>query len=80
MDSLSGFAEVLASSVTSATAVGAETTQPPLDAAAIDQSLAAFGKTDQRLWLGYYSLRPRHTVANGHLDVFSGDMWLMDQD
>jgi hypothetical protein len=50
-----------------------------LDAAPVDQFLAAVGRTDQQLWLAYYSLRPRHTAVNANWDDFSGDMWLTDQ-
>jgi hypothetical protein len=53
-------------------------TLPPLDTAAVDQFFAAGGRADQRLWLAYHSLRPRHTAADANWDVFS-DVWLMDQ-
>jgi hypothetical protein len=54
-------------------------TPGPLDVAAVFQLFAAVGKAEQQLWLAYYSWRSRHSVANGQLEVFSGDMWLMDQ-
>ena len=59
---------------------GSKALPTPLDTAVIDQFFAAVGKTDQQLWLAYYSLRPRHTAANANWDDFSGSMWLMSQD
>jgi hypothetical protein len=61
-------------------APAAPTTAMPalLDAAAVDQFFAAVGKADQQLRLAYYSLRPRHTAANGDLDVLPGGLWLVE--
>jgi hypothetical protein len=49
-------------------------TRTPLDTAAVDQFFAAGGRADQRLWLVYYSLRPRHTAVNANWEDFSGYM------
>jgi hypothetical protein len=70
-----------ASATTAGTLAAAPTmTMPaPPNAGQVDQFFAAVGKADQQWWLAYYSLRSRHTAANGDLDGLPGGMWLVDQ-
>jgi hypothetical protein len=56
-----------------------QTPLAPLNTAAVDQIFAAVGKTDQRLWLTYHSLRMHKLMANANWEDFSGEVSLMDQ-
>jgi hypothetical protein len=77
MDSLSGFADVPVSSLSSAMTAEAKTMPPTLDTAAMDRFFAAVGKAGMPLYSVGHSARTHEPAAVDDLDVWATEMWSM---